>query len=223
MSDKTPESITAPAWVPRLEPHPDDETIELYVRGKLGEDRTNELEDHYALCRHCQRRIVESQDLMSTVRAALTQVPYVEERLVRRPFLSRLWNWLRGSAPIWVPALAALILGVGLTWMVAPGFFHSKPVEVVLAARRGVEFGSAPADRLLTIKLDRTGLPVVRSGTLVSNDGRVLQHQSWKVDDPVWLSVTAGLPAGRYWVRLYEQANPQADSPPLREFGLEVH
>ena len=222
MSDLNTNPVTAPAWLPPLGSHADDETIELYVRGKLDEDRANSLEDHYALCRDCQRRIVECQNLVSTMRMALAQAPPIQERTPPRPFLEKLWNWLRGTAPAWAPALAALAIFVTVGSLWWPGSPNATSLEFTLTAQRGPESTAVPAHETLRLKLDRTGLPVVRSGTLVDSTGRLILHQRWKSDDPIWLTVAGGLPAGRYWIRLHESENPPAEAPPAREFGLDV-
>ena len=222
MSEPNPASLQSPAWVPTQGAHADDETIELYVRGQLDEERTTVFEDHYALCRHCQQRITECQEFVSTVRTALAGAALPHSEPAAPPFLDRLSNWFRGAAPVWAPAFAALVLVVAGASLWTPGLPSRSYAEFTLEARRGPESPPVPAHQSLRLILDRTGLPVVRSGTLVDSTGVQVLQQSWKSEDPAVLVIDRGLAPGRYWIRLYETVTTQADSPPAREFGLEV-
>lgn len=218
MSDQSPR----PGWIPPLEPHPDDETIELYVRGALSEETASSLEDHYLFCRQCQRRVTEQQEFARTARAVLSQLPMPPGRPPSSPFWNGLRGWFRGLAPVALPGMVALLVSIGAGYFWWNNTQNQDQLEISLTALRGTERATVPAGRSLHLKPDRTGLATVRSGSLVDASGNLIHHVKWRPEETLVFDVSQGLSPGRYWVRLFEESDPQAGSPPLREYGLEV-
>jgi anti-sigma factor RsiW len=51
-----------------------DDTLELYVLGRLGDSETACLEEHLLLCADCQRRVEDADDDVRAIRIALQEL-----------------------------------------------------------------------------------------------------------------------------------------------------
>ena len=206
-----------------LNGHAQEEMLEEHSLGKLPDAEAESLEEHLLICPQCQDRLAEVEEFAEAARRAAA-------RLQREPRSSLegkwrgLWQWLARPAPLAVAAgVAILVAGSVVVWR---GVSRNEPVvSVYLQAVRGGEGlvgARAPADKRLRLQLDSAGLPAVGSFRLeiVDSGGTgVFEAEARRDAGEVSAQLTARLPAGRYWVRLYE---PRPAGPLLREFGLTV-
>ena len=87
--------------------HPDDELLDQYATGRLGDERLAEVEEHLLVCSICQARIAELDEFLSTFRLASPRVSAQA---------ASLWSisphrFLFWAAP--VSATAALLFTIG--------------------------------------------------------------------------------------------------------------
>jgi hypothetical protein len=187
--------------------HLDDGLVERYSMGRLEEPELGEVEEHLLMCPGCQKRVEEEDQFTRAARAALSgPVSAARESKGRWGFLTNRWAGL-----VYAAALATLVL------VYVPARLHTPAAESVrLAAERGNDLPAARAESPLKLTLDTTSLAPGRyAAEIVDATGR----QAWKEETTIGsgeavLNVSAGLPAGHYWVRL------NRDSQPVREFGF---
>ena len=55
--------------------HIEEETLELYALGRLGEDEAAPVEEHLLVCHFCQDRLAATDEYIRTVRAAAHKLP----------------------------------------------------------------------------------------------------------------------------------------------------
>lgn len=196
--------------------HPDDEIIERYALGRLGEPELGEVEEHVLICEPCQDRVAAAEEFATVMRKAAANVA------VARPQEAWWRRWLTLDwLPMPAPALAAammvvLALGVWQPWRA------SAPAEwrtVELATLRGGEAKVDAAEGFaLDLRLDAAGLaPVGLTAQIVGADGRVVTETAVAIEDAkVNVRYANGLKAGQYWVRLKQSGET------VREFALPV-
>ncbi len=202
--------------------HPSEDALELYVMDRLGEEEQARLEEHLLLCEECRGRVQETEDYVRAMQTALRELELensgsqaaekASEDRARSSSLRRL---------VWAGPLAAVAAAILLVFL--PG---SQPgaaaVELWLTAYRSqiaVET-KAPENRTLVLHLDVEGLVPSPSYDVqvVDAEGDLRFSSAAKASDArLTVTLPGGLPAGRYWVRVYR---PGERETPLREFGL---
>lgn len=58
----------------RWEPHPDEETIESYVMGRLAIDRFQSVDEHLLICERCRRQVTETERFLDAMRHTVAPV-----------------------------------------------------------------------------------------------------------------------------------------------------
>lgn len=188
--------------------HLSEEDIELYVLGRMEDNRLEYVEEHLLVCERCQQKVEEEEDFVRTLRAALR----AEEAGGRFRRKSAFW---RGRG-IWAAALtmaAALLAVMWLPRMAGPA------VQVELVAVRSGELAEAPSHRTLELHADRRGLPSHPRyrAEIVDSQGRIVDQSSAPAGAATVSWRVKGLPPGVYLVRFL---GPQGEL--LREFALRV-
>jgi hypothetical protein len=194
--------------------HIDEEILERYALGKLGEEDVAPLEEHLFVCHACQDRLDDTDAFVSAFRTAIQEVPAgaAQERWYQRFF--------RIPKVAWVPALAAAAV-LAIVVQTTPTI--DKPQLVQLRTYRGAEVGGevaagSPLDLRLGSENLKRGLPY-RVEIVDSRGARVWYGVASWDEDVAGVHVSKVLGAGKYWVRLYEVA---PDSELVREYGLTV-
>jgi len=198
--------------------HATDEILEQYSLGSLEQRVVEGLEEHLLVCAECQQRLEEIDAFVGAMRGAARSLEEKEEsrrRLWTRvsgAFTFRRLSWAMGAAAV---ALLAVAVRVELN----PAH-SSPPYALLLETSRGGEAPHAPAGRRLDLSLDVTGLPAVpvHQVEVVDAQGRrVARPLAELALGRVRTSITKGLSAGAYFVRLYAPSGEL-----LREYALEV-
>jgi hypothetical protein len=202
-----------------LTTHIDEDVLELYSLGRLSETQSSGLEEHLLTCHACQQRLEQTDDFVRAFRMAVRGKSQPEKRDERR---RRWWNW-GGAGWQPIPAGAALALVAIAVIALAPRSVPTQEVDVRLSALRGSGSGAlaiVPAQRKIRLDLDAQALPSP-SYRIELADAR--GRQLWQSPSPVraeserlHATVTRLVPAGLYWVRLYDPISGQL----AREYGL---
>src|SRR4029077_17921903 len=110
-------------------PHIDDSMLDQYAMGILREDLVAGLEEHFLVCRACQDRLIETDELLRLFRAAATQI---------EPRPMSVFDRIRTTRPILsLGALAATMLVLISVPTRHPG--PQPPAIVSMQALRGPE------------------------------------------------------------------------------------
>ncbi len=200
--------------------HIDEDVLEAYSLGRIANNEASVLEEHLLICRACQERLEQTDDFVRAFPIAARGCPPPFNAAAER---SRFRQWLSvGWRP--APMTAALALAAMAVVTLAPRAVNVTPaVDVRLAALRGPEPSGAvvvPANRSLRLDLDAQALPAASYHIeLADARGRLL----WRSPAPaaveqesIRATVTRQIPAGLYWVRLYDPASGEL----AREYGL---
>jgi len=181
--------------------------------GTLSAERIGPFEEHFMACAACQDQLLEMEAYVNAVRSVSPTL----RQAIRQPRRAvRSWQVWAGMA-----ASIATIFLIGRLWLGAPATGPSA--VVVLQATRGIEglsTAAASAGRPISLQIDPTELLAslsyrleivdsagtsVSAGDAISQGGQIVQ------------TLPKGLPAGKYYVRLYS-----ASGELLREYGLQV-
>jgi hypothetical protein len=198
--------------------HPTDDTLELHALKQLPESEREPLEEHLLVCEECRQRLDKTEDYVAAMQQALTEI----QQESTQP--SGFWAWVpRVPKPVWAGVLAV----VAAVLIIVPMQLRTggTPYDLNLTAYRGdqaVASPAAPAGSKLTLHIDITGLPEVYGyGVQVANaDGAVVFDKGiYREGDVMTIPLERTLPAGQYWVRVYE---PRTRSLPLREYGFRL-
>ena len=193
--------------------HATDEVLERYAMGRLAEPALAEFEEHLLVCESCQDRLAREDTIRQGVRdgaAALKQPRAVVQ-----------WRWPKLA---WASGLVTvgLLVCAGSTWQ----FLRrptAPPAVILLKTTRGAENSSlaaAPAGTPLILVLDLTDLQQFSEYTLeiVDGGGRpAFQSTGSPQNNRLQATLTRGLAAGAYFVRVYTPAREL-----LREYALTV-
>ena len=127
------------------------------------------------------------------------------------------WWYLPSSVPVWVSAALVLVF-IPVALYRTNKTRTGKPDEVNLQATRGAA-EEARARKSLVLNMDVSTLPQLDSYAieLVDEGGEIIWRQTVAARASAVRAVTAGLKAGRYFVRLYTPAGKL-----LREYALRV-
>lgn len=205
--------------------HISEDDLELYSMGRLAEPELERVEQHLLLCEGCQERLLQIDEFIATLRAAVKEKPLSAGR--PEPSASGLLRRLLAGWQGWRPAygLAAAVAFVVLAAVLYWPATVDRPVEdVYLYAIRNADIPTVSSGAVLNLHLDTTQLPERSSYfvRLVDAAGRKV----WEAEvtsQAGWLSASLAqhgrLSAGRYWVRVYPT---RASAEPLREYGLVV-
>ncbi len=206
--------------------HPSDDELEMYVLGRLDEVHTAPVEEHLLVCEPCRERLQEIEEYAVAMRHALVELDVEAGQKEETPWPSRLKNWFAVPMPVWAGAAAALIVLVVFLPVWRSG---GERYEAELQAMRGEASAATqqvPADRMLDLRIDVTGLPVSDSYRVEIADAGgqiVLEATSPRTGDALLLSTEQGFERGQYWVRVCElPTSNSATGDLLREFSLRV-
>jgi len=183
------------------QPHIDESCLDQYILGSLPEPRLAEVEEHLLVCSPCQSRLLETDELVTLLRAA---APDPEVRPVpqwRRlfPFRGAVWAGFASAAA----ALAILLIGG------EPRDSSGIPAVVMMRSLRGPEAGAQMAagkPSQLVFDLSLPGAPAKYRVEIVDLRGnRILEKEAEAQGDRIG-ALIGKLPRGSYWVRLYRDA-----------------
>jgi hypothetical protein len=200
--------------------HATEQQLESYSLGTLPEGEIEPLEEHLLICQDCQDLLVEADEYVSAMRAAVQGLETQPVAASPSPW-SRLLGWLWRPLPaLGIASACALLL-----LLLHPGFLGpaAVPATVMLEATRGDAAGgpATPAGKPIRLQLDLTGMAALPSYRLELADSAGATVAGSEVraaaDGVAWN--LAPLAAGRYWVRVYE---PGPGGRLLREFALPV-
>lgn len=201
-----------------LEKHPPEEQLEEYSRGTLSAEEAERLEEHLLVCARCQDRLSELDAFVDATRQAAVKV--------RAEPPSALEDGLRGlgriaaKPPVAVVLVAAFIAAVALTprlWR-SPVAAEVFPIRLEAVRGPGPLAAHVPAGRPLALTLDLAGVsgsPSYRV-EIVDAEGAPKLERIVPGNGRDAVNITGvRLPAGRYWVRVYEPTGGL-----LREYGI---
>ena len=208
--------------------HVVERNFEEYCLGRVLGPDLEEFEDHVLVCSHCQVRLQETDLYIRAMRLAMVDLAREEaerDEARRSSLFGRALHWITLPVPMGVLAgVSALALLLGLSPLLNLSS-PSRPITVTLDSARGGDAeltARAPEGQPLVLSLDLTGLSLaaayqvrivdakgapVSEALGTSNQGRLL------------VTLKSRLPRGAYWVRLYDQSDPQAS---VREYGLRL-
>ena len=202
--------------------HLEEDVLEAYSLGRIADDEAAGLEEHLLVCRSCQERLERTDDFVRAFRRAVRSAPPAPKTEAPRSRYGALWSgaWFRPA-----PMAAGLALAAMAVITLAPRPPEpAQAAKVRLAALRGpggtVGPAVVPAFRTLRLELDAKALPSA-SYRIELADAR--GRQVWRSTTPaavelgeVRATVPRTIPAGLYWVRLYDPATGAL----AREYGL---
>ena len=199
--------------------HPSPETFEQYSLGRLAGPECEPFENHLLICSECQDHLaVIDAEIVDIKHACRVAASIADAR--RR---TGLFAWLFAAPrPMWAAAAAALVLTVSVPLyreLSAPG----GVADVTITTSRGAEsvVASAPARTHLKLNIEVKGVAITGPCRidLVNVEGqRVWTGQGLPSNGAVSASVAERLPAGQYWVRIF---NPSGEL--LRESALQLN
>jgi hypothetical protein len=200
--------------------HINEELLELYSMGRLGEPKLGEVEEHLLLCDQCQDRLEEVDGFVKVFRQASRQASETRADYGRRQREEpgRVWQWVR---PVW--AAAAASAAVLLVTFVLPPRSVDEPSQTVdLRAFRGESASgsvTAEAGRRLDLRMDAAGIdgPSTYRLEIVNGAGGTLWTGRPDRHNDILVVSAPAVRRGQYWVRLL---NPKGET--VREFGLRV-
>lgn len=197
--------------------HASEEVLERYAMGRLGEPELEQFECHLLMCADCREGLEFTDSYLTAMRSAARE-------LRRRAAASRPWyrGLLATPAPVCIAAMAASVVLIiaGDSWRPLRRADEPPPV-VVLESSRGADTpadSSTLAGEPFVLKLDLTGLQLLPQYCLEIVDIQaniVYQSSPAPSESRVSATVVKGLPAGDYYVRLYDRNREL-----LREYGL---
>jgi hypothetical protein len=189
--------------------HLEEDLIERYSMGRVEEPELSALEEHLLICSRCQDQVEAEDRFARAARAALSR----PESAVRE-FRSR-WSFLTGRWAGLAYAGAVLLAA----YFLLPAGVNAPAAQIIpLRAVRGPSAsGVGRARAALQLKLLDTNSLAPGSYTAEIADaqgGALLRQEKEQSAGELILDVRDGLPAGKYWVRLYR--GPDL----VREYGL---
>ena len=220
MEGNTTEAVVKLVWVLRKDGvvlrfaanlHATDEMLERYSMDGLAGPELAEFEEHLLVCETCQDRLAREDLIRQRVRdgAAALQRPAAAVRW-RLPKLA----WAAGLVAV------GLVVFAGSAWQ-SLRRSTGAPAVILLQTTRGTD-NRTPAPALagkpLTLVLDLTDLQQFSEYTLEIVDSRghpAFQSNGSPRNDKLQVTLTHGLAAGVYFVRLYTPTREL-----LREYAL---
>ncbi len=201
--------------------HLSEEQLEQYLLQQVSDSAAAAVEEHLLVCERCQTQLEELELFTKTFRSVapiLAREDALEDR-------GGVMDWLRRQLRNPIPALA-FGAAAALVLFMAPMAWRSGPVRgpaatIELQAVRAAVAPEAPVGRPLLFRLDLSGLTPAASyrAELTSGDGdTILTRSVTPTGAAASIEAAEGLPAGRYWLRLYGLDHAE----PIREFGFSV-
>jgi hypothetical protein len=131
--------------------HIEENTLEGYSMGSLGEEAATEVERHLLLCETCRTRVTEADAYIRAMKRAVPELPAATER--------PRWNFR-----LLLPAFAVCTLLIAAAVVrFSPPVDHS-PAAIALFAMRGTDTEAhGPSRRPLLLRPDLNGLPAASS------------------------------------------------------------
>ena len=200
--------------------HLTEEQIEQYAMGKLRGDECDQVEEHLLICASCQDALEKADTFLTHIRVA-------GKRLADKP--DSVWTKIP-YLPAWaarpLPAMAAGLCSLAFVLFLIVPKTQVTPLEqqqITLESIRGSNSDSvaAKAGQSLSLLLDASGLSesaTTFSVKIVNDAGKeVLSGTATAQNGKLSMNVSRGLPAGNYFVRVYDSSVKL-----LREFVLLV-
>lgn len=193
--------------------HPDEETLDQFVMGRLNPEQMKALQLHLEECTRCQAFAMDTGEFIQNLRSA-AEMEKSEEKYQVSPqnspaFLSR-WS-------LEIAAALAILIAIPFFWPADP---EVQTVEV--SSLRGSEtlhesFARAGQSFYLTTSL--TGLPENDCCQLdiIDSQGKRISLQQATRNEGKGTILSPALPSGSYWVRIRTNQGV-----PLREMSLSV-
>lgn len=195
-----------------------EDVLENYAWERLPEPDRATLEEHLLICAHCQARLEQIDDYLPVARAA-TAALVADPPASSAKSIRKILNIPSIPNPLWAAGVAAIFLILTIPWAGGP----RSLTEVDLQTTRAIApFPLARADHSVLFRIDVAQLPQADVYQLEVVDP--FGHQVWRAlaeagRDQITATLRKGLPAGRYWIRLYDAGQPWVL---LREYGLDV-
>ena len=190
--------------------HASDEVLERYSMNRLDGPELAEFEEHLLVCETCQDRLAQEDSIRQQVR-------YAGAKLQERPAKAG-WRWPKLA---WAFGLAAIVMA-GIWWQ-SVGRSSAPPAVIFLRTMRGIEKPMLPGARAgtpLTLVLDLTDLQQFSTYDLEIVDAGghpAFRSSGVSRSGKMQNTLTRGLAAGAYFVRVYSPAREL-----LREYTLVV-
>ena len=207
--------------------HLKEEILEEYAFGRLKENETSAVEEHYLACTTCQDALETVEEEIRTVRSVFATAA-LHPPLEDISFWDRAAWWMQSFWEGHQAAVAGAALALAcVTGVVAYGWMNGRaplvPSAVMLASYRGAENFQqvqAPAGRPLELHINGTDIPSPElcRVELVNATGQFEWSGKLTGAENLLASVPKALAAGQYWVRVYAPDNTL-----LREFGLRLN
>lgn len=207
-----------------------EEIMEDYLRGRLAESDSEQVEGHLLFCAPCQQLIEAEQEIYETLRGVARKA---EEQRIAADSQARARRgpgWWEGVFALhrtrWFMAAGTVALAAAV-FMVVPAVNRSGAVgpysTIILSeTRSGTPAAAGAARQPIVLRADLTGLESAGPLVVQAVDITGATVESQRVDpegnEAVW-RLRTGLPAGRYWIRVASAANPSAT---LREYALSI-
>jgi hypothetical protein len=205
-----------------MEGHVQEERLEMYAMGRLGESEVAEVEEHLLLCEICQEELTRVDEFLKAFRVA---APAVEAAKAKSGggVLERTRRWLvriRDEKAVTYAAPSLALAALALVVMV-PGPGDAPVAKVELRSERGAGIVNVAAGRRLSLFLDARGLPAAPTYRveLADANGSVEWTGPGSLSNETLAVVTGkAVGAGRHWVRIYGDSG--GGERLLREFGV---
>jgi hypothetical protein len=184
--------------------HADDELLEQYALGTLGEQETAELEEHLLACGACREQLVQTEEFIRTVRQAAEAKPKV---------IPIRWN----RKPVWAAlgVAASLTIVTGVSMWREPA---AAPATIFLQPLRGPESGETlPAGRAAVFVMEAPDAPPCCLVEIVDLEGERQASSAGDIREGKLSVKVSGLKEGEYWVRVYRGG---AERELLREYRV---
>ena len=201
-----------------FEHHLDDDSLELYAFGRLGEARAEMLEEHLLICDGCRTRL----DVTERYIGAMARGSRILQNGSAPNRFDQFAEWLasfRVPAPAWGAAAIAVCGVLFFSTTLRHGTPVLAPVAVSLVAERGIA-QTAPANHPLLLHLDTRGLNLSAEVkmTLVDASGGKLDEHTVPAAKQLDFPIAHPLQPGAYYVRILKPGSAE----PAREFAFDV-
>jgi hypothetical protein len=199
--------------------HPPLETFEQYSLGRLAGPDCEPFENHLLICSECQDHLAVMDAEIADIKHACRVAASTADARRR----TGVFAWLFAAPkPMWAAAAAALVLTVSVP-LYREATAPRGETEVTITTSRGAEsvVASAPARTRLKLNIEVQGVAVIGACRvdLVNGEGqRVWTGKGVASNGAVSASIAERLPAGQYWVRIF---NPSGEL--LRESALQLN
>ncbi|MBC8165868.1 MAG: hypothetical protein H7Y20_08355 [Bryobacteraceae bacterium] len=188
--------------------HVPEETLEMYVRGRLTESQVAVVSEHLFDCDSCHSQYEDTVSFVNAIREAAPRL--AAEAAQARPW----WQVSLWPKPVWGLAAAMLLMFAFLPMFQPSG----TPVLAELTALRSDSAFTVPSGRTIDLRLDPTGAEAsdVQTQVVDSSGGVVWEGRAIRTDGRWQAGVDKKLSSGRYWVKVVDPKTGQQ----IREYSL---